>query len=306
MLQNNITSIDLNLLKVLNEIEKRGSVTLAAEALGLGQPAVSQALARLRVTLNDDLFVRGPGGMVPTPRMAELTGPLRTALGQIEHSLFGHQSFDEAQTDTRFFIGASDYAASLFVPKIMKAMAERMPKAALSILRADKSDAERLLLNGEIDAALGLFTEKSEWIRYRHLYRERHVCVFNPDLLNLPDPLLIKDYAAYDHLLVSLNGSPSGFIDELLEKEGLTRRVALTTPYFLQCADLLEYLPLIATLPERFVRHSSSLSKMSVRHLPFDNAGFDVSVAWRKGDEKNPRSAALQDVVLKAVKEHQV
>ncbi|MEM8794295.1 MAG: LysR family transcriptional regulator [Pseudomonadota bacterium] len=303
MRSNNITTIDLNLLKVLNEIEKQGSVTLAAEALGLGQPAVSQALARLRVTLNDDLFVRGPGGMVPTPRMVELTGPLRTALGQIEHSLFGHQSFDEAGTETRFFIGASDYAASLFVPKIMKAIAERMPKATLSVLRADKSDAERLLMNGEIDAALGLFTERSEWIRYRHLYCERHVCVFNPEFLSLPDPLTAKDYATCDHLLVSLNGSPSGFIDDLLEKQGLKRRVALTTPYFLQCADLLEKLPLIATLPERFVRHSSGLSEMSVRTLPFDSAGFDVSVAWRKGDEKNPRSAALQDVVLQAVKD---
>lgn len=302
MHENNLNSIDLNLLKVLDEIERQGSVTQAAEALGLGQPAVSQALSRLRLTLNDDLFVRGPGGMVPTPRMVELTAPLRTALGQIEQTIFGQQSFDPTTANTRFVIGASDYAAALFTPKIMNVLAKSMPNANLSILRADKNDAERLLTNGEIDLALGLFTDKSEWIRYRTLFHERHICVFNPNVITLPDPLPIQDYAAQDHLLVSINGSPTGFVDRLLDRQGLTRRIAVTTPYFLQSAYLLEKLPLIATLPERFVLGCSSLSKMALRPLPLENPGFDVSAAWRKGDENNPRSIALKEVILEAAK----
>lgn len=300
MHRNNLASIDLNLLKVLSELEKQGSVTAAAEVLGVGQPAVSQALSRLRETLQDDLFVRGPGGMVPTPRTKAIIGPLRTSLGQIEQSLFGRQDFDEATTETRFFVGASDYAAALLVPQIMRRLAERMPKANLAILRADKSDMMALLADGEIDIALGMFPEASPWIRRRKLFDERHVCVFNPELLNLPEPLSLQDFLGCDHMLVSLDGTPGGFVDRILEKLGHRRRVSVTTPYFLQSAYLLEKLPLIATLPERFVLHCSSLSKLAIRKLPFDGPAFDVSAAWRAGDERNPRMASLQDVVLTA------
>lgn len=302
MHESNLQSIDLNLLKVLSEIERQGNVTAAAKVLGLGQPAVSQALSRLRTTLKDDLFVRGPGGMLPTPRMEELIGPLRSALGQIEQTLFGPQAFDPSKTDTRFFVGASDYTAVLLAPKIMKVLAERMPHANLAISRADRSDTEMLLANGEIDIALGMFPETTKWIRRRRLFKERHICVFNQNLLTLPDLLSIRDYLSNDHLLVSLDGSPRGFVDGILEKLGHRRRVAVTTPFFLQSAYLLERLPLIATLPERFVLGCSILSKMSRRELPFDNPGFEISAAWRAGDERNSRSKALRETVLTAAK----
>ncbi|MEL7013664.1 MAG: LysR family transcriptional regulator [Pseudomonadota bacterium] len=300
MHEDNLRTVDLNLLKVLNEIERQGSVTAAAERLGLGQPAVSQALSRLRLTLKDDLFQRGPKGMTATPKMQVLIGPLRTALGQIEETLFGAQEFDPATTQTRFLVGASDYAAAILIPSMQRALAAQMPHATLSIRRADRSDAEKLLSNGDIDIALGLFPKTSDWIKTRRLYQERHVCVFNPSLLNLPDPLSLTDYVAQDHLLVSLDGSGRGFVDDILQQHGTERRVALTTPFFLQAPSLLEHLPLIATLPETFVRQSSVLSKMAIRTLPFESKGFAVSVAWRSGDDRNPRVSALCDLVLNA------
>jgi len=238
--------------------------------------------------------------MVPTPRTEAIIGPLRTSLSQIEQSLFGPQDFNEATTETRFFVGASDYAAALLVPKIMRRLAERMPTANLAIRRADKSDMMALLANGEIDIALGMSPDTSPWVRRRRLFKERHVCVFNPGLLNLPDPLSLQDFLGCDHMLVSLDGTPSGFVDRILEKLGHQRRVSVSTPYFLQSAYLLERLPLIATLPERFALECSSLSKMAIRKLPFDGPEFDVSAAWRAGDERNPRIASLQDVVLTA------
>ena len=300
MRKNNLSSVDLNLLKVLNEIELQGSVTAAADVLGLGQPAVSQALSRLRVTLKDDLFRRGPNGMTPTSKMQELVGPLRTALGQIEQTIFGPQSFDPIHTDTRFVIGASDYAAAILTPRIKQAMANQMPNANLSIRAADRSDADKLLTNGEIDLALGLFPEMPDWIRRRRLYQERHICVFNPEVISLPDQMMLEDYVAHDHLLVSLDGSARGFVDGILAKHGLGRRVAVTTPFFLQAPYFLRRLPLIATLPEKFVQDCVILSKMATRVLPFDSPGFYVSAAWRSGDDRNPRISALCDLVKAA------
>jgi len=303
MHQNNLRSIDLNLLKVLSEIERQGSVTGAAHALGLGQPAVSQSLARLRATLQDDLFVRGPNGMTPTPRMLELIGPMRTALDQIEDTLFGSQTFDPLATDTRFLVGATDYTAVMLGSRIMQILALEVPQANLSILRTDKFDAEKMLASGEVDIALGMFPKKGDWIKRRRLFSERHVCVFNPSLLTLPTRLSVEDYVAHDHLLISLDGSPSGFVDGILETLGHRRRVAITSPYFLQSAYILESLPLIATLPERFVRCCPSLSHMALRDLPFDVPSFDISAAWRGGDERNPRLAALIKVVLEAARQ---
>ncbi len=303
MHENNLKSVDLNLLKVISEIERQGSVTAAADVLGLGQPAVSQALSRLRLTLKDDLFVRGPKGMTPTPRLRELIGPIRTALGQIEQTLFGAQGFDPATTTTRFVVGASDYTAALLASRIKRLMSEHMPEATLSIRRVDRTDASKLLSDGEVDLALGLFPDTADWIKRRRLYRERHICVYNPKLLSLPPKLSLKDYVTFDHLLVSLDGSATGFVDEILSRNGLKRHVAMTTPFFLQAPFLLEHLPLVVTLPEKFVAESTSLSEMETRALPFESPGFNVSAAWRAGDERNPRVTALRDLVFAAAAE---
>ncbi|MEM7442675.1 MAG: LysR family transcriptional regulator [Pseudomonadota bacterium] len=300
MQRNNLSNIDLNLLKVLSEIERHGSVTGAADALGIGQPAVSQALSRLRETLKDDLFVRNSGGMKPTPRARELIEPIRLALGQIEETVFGAQDFDRRTAITRYKIGASDYAAALFIPKIKGVLAARMPNANLAIVRADRSDAETLLSNGAIDIALGMLPKTGKWMRSRRLFTERHVCVFNSELVSIPDEMTLDDYIAHEHMLVSLNGSPTGFVDEVLRANGLSRRVSITTPYFLQSAYLLERLPLIATLPERFVRGCSTLSTMAIRQLPFETASFDVSALWRSADEKSARFAEIKEVVVSA------
>ncbi|MEL6172460.1 MAG: LysR substrate-binding domain-containing protein [Pseudomonadota bacterium] len=300
MLKNNLNTIDLNLLKVVAEIEKQGSVSRAAEALGVGQPAVSQALSRLRQTFNDQLFERGEGGMVPTPRMEELIGPVRAALEQIEQSVFGEQDFDPRQTKTRYFIGASDYAAALIVPSLMPHLAQSMPGADLSLRPCDRTNAFSLLSNSEIDLAIGLFTDVPKWFRRRRLFRERHVCVYDPAMVELPDELTLEAFAVYDHLLVSLDGSPTGFVDEILQAAGFARRVRVTTPFFLQAADILRTLPVIASLPERFVAEHASMIGLSRRILPFQASGFDISMLWRASDDRNPRQNNLRDVILSA------
>jgi DNA-binding transcriptional LysR family regulator len=303
MRRGHLTAVDLNLLKVLTEVARRGSVTDAAKALGVGQPAVSQALARLRETLKDDLFVRTATGMKPTPRLEGLIGSIQSSLDQIEQALFGPQDFDAARTQTRFVIGATDYAAALLTPKLMAVMKTRMPQSTLAILPADRFSAMQLLNDGAIDLAVGLFSKPGPWISRRHLFADSHVCVFNPRLLDLPNSLTLEDYAAQDHLLVSLDGSPDGFVDSLLREHGTSRRVAVVTPFFLQCAYVLERLPLVATLPRRFVEGCSTLSKMAYRSLPFETPEFLLSATWRASDDRNPRSTALRDAILAGAKE---
>ncbi|MEO0372622.1 MAG: LysR substrate-binding domain-containing protein, partial [Pseudomonadota bacterium] len=217
-------------------------------------------------------------------------------------SLFGVQSFEPATSDTRFVIGATDYTAAILTPAIMQMMATRAPHATLSIRPADRSDAERLLADGEIDVALGMFPQTTQWIKRRRLYQDHHICVFNDRLVSLPKRLTMDAYVAQDHLLVSLDGTPNGFVDTILDRHGLTRRIAVTTPYFLQGGYLVEQLPVIATLPERFVRGCTILSKLTTRALPFEAPTFDVSLAWRAGDDRNPRLSALKNVVLEATR----
>ncbi|MEM8776129.1 MAG: LysR substrate-binding domain-containing protein [Pseudomonadota bacterium] len=300
MHKSNLNTVDLNLLKVLNEIEKQGSVSHAAKALGVGQPAVSQALSRLRRTFNDPLFERGEGGMAPTSRMQDLIVPVRAALEQIEQSIFGERNFDPAQTTTRYFVGVSDYVSALLVPELLPRFERAMPKADLSLRPCDRSNVFKLLSNSEIDLAIGLFNNIPRWFRRRRLFRERHVCVFNPDLVNLPKKLTLKRFAACDHLLVSLDGSPSGFVDEFLKGAGLRRRVRVTTPYFLQAAELLQFSPLIAALPERIVLKNKSMINLARRELPFQTPEFDISMLWRASDDRNLRQTVLREIVLSA------
>ncbi len=116
----NLNTLDLNLLKTFDALERERSVTRAADCLGLGQPAVSQALGRLRGHLQDDLFVRGASGMEPTERARALIGPIREALRQIEVSIYGDQAFEATAFAGSFAIAVSDFVAAALMPRLLE------------------------------------------------------------------------------------------------------------------------------------------------------------------------------------------
>lgn len=296
----NLGALDLNLMKVFVVLDQERSVTKGAQQLGIGQPAMSHALSRLRDLMKDELFVRGPGGITPTARALELVGPIRAALAQIETAIGGQREFVATTSTKRFTIGVSDFVAAAVLPDLLKAIAVAAPHATIAVRNADRTNAAALIDAHEIDLAIGLFTETAKWHRKVKLFEEDHVCVFNPKRLKVRQPITLKDFVATPHILVTLRADDKGFIDEVLEQKKLTRRIAVTTPYFLLAGYLLHQLPMIATLPRHYAELCAVTSKLAISPLPFSTPRFAISMMWHVRDDASPESVFLRQLVAQA------
>jgi LysR family transcriptional regulator, mexEF-oprN operon transcriptional activator len=296
----NLRQFDLNLLKAFDMLDRERNVTEAARRLGLGQPAMSHALARLREQFDDKLFVRGGNGMVPTPKATELIGPLRLALAQIESALMLHAPADTRVTTKRFRIGMSDVIASAVTARLSEALARQATDASLAVVSADRSDAPAMLDAGELDLAIGLFPAPPAWHDRQVLFEEDFVCAFHPRLINATSPISIEDFVLHPHVLVTRKGNDRGFVDAALDKAKLKRRISVTTQFFLLAGQIINQLPLIATLPRHYAEHFANSAGATLSELPFPSPHMTISVIWHKRNDGNPASLMLRKLLGKA------
>jgi LysR family transcriptional regulator, mexEF-oprN operon transcriptional activator len=295
----NLRNFDLNLIKAFDVLDRERNVTEAAKRLGIGQPAMSHALARLRQLFDDKLFIRSGTGMVPTARAQELIEPLRIALAQIDATFLAQAAPDPKASTRRFKIGMTDVIASAITARLSKALADCAPQASLSVVNADRTNAPAMLDRGEIDMAIGLFPTLSGSQQKEKLLDEDFVCVYNSRLIKASTPISIKEFAMHQHVLVTLQGDERGFADVALEKAKLTRRIAITTSFFLLASELVHKLPLIATLPRHFAENTPYGGSMRISELPFKSPQMDISMVWQKRNEHNAGCVMLRKLLKK-------
>lgn len=180
-------TLDLNLLRVFDALAEERSVTRAGERLGLTQSAVSHALNRLRYALEDELFVRGPEGMTPTPRAAEVWPELRRGLGQLQHAL-APTEFDPASADRVFNLSASAYLCEVLLPRAIMRIREEAPGVELRIRSPDPNQAEGLE-TGRLDLAIGVFGRVAEVFARERLFEERLIWAVRADHPAAAEPL---------------------------------------------------------------------------------------------------------------------
>lgn len=262
---------------------------------------MSHALARLRDLTRDLLFVRSSTGMDPTPRAIELIGPVRSALAMVVAALEGERAF-EPEAEGSVTLGLSDYMAGAITPKLLAALQTAAPKLNVIIKAADRRDVSAKLDQREIEIAVGLLPDAEDWHRREVLYIEDHVCVFSPRQLRLGAAVTLEDYRRLPHLLVSLSGDAHGFVDDALSSIELSRRILVTSPYFLLAGDILEQTPVIATLPRSLAEYCSSLSALEKRELPFASPRFEVAMLWHARDERDARLELVRRLIFDVCK----
>lgn len=281
-------SLDLNLLKVFDRVMQERSVTLAAETLGLGQPAVSHALGRLRAITGDRLFVRGTGGMQPTPRAAAMAPAIRQALFTVEQALHLETSFDPATAQREFRIATSDYVEATLMAPVLGLLSETAPGVRLAVLPLHEERVERDLADGSLDLAIGVFPRVSSALRKAPILSDRHVCVFNAASTGLSDPVDIDGYCGADHVMMSQRGDRGDDIDEILAERHRRRTVRLVSANFLTLGYYLRTAPVIATLPGILARRYADQEGLSVSPLPFEAPEFMISTLWHGRQHEYP------------------
>lgn len=294
-----VSSVDLNLLVALDALLTERNVTRAAARVGLTQPAMSHALARLRRLFDDPLFVRTRGGILPTSRAEQLQEPIRRALREIEGALHGGPTFDPKTAQATFTIATSDYGAFVLVPDLAAAIAREAPGIDLRVLAIPEPLGSELE-DGSIDLVIGLTTGVPESLRRQKLFDERFVCVMREGHPAAEKPLTLTRFLALRHALVAPRGRAGGIVDDLLAARGLSRRVALTVPHFLVAPRVIARTDLVLTLAGRVADAFAEHEGLVVVPPPLALSGFSFHALWHVRRTRDPGHAWLRAKVLDA------
>ena len=289
----NVQDIDLNLLRVFDAVLHEGGVTPAAARLGLTQPAVSNALARLRKLFGDALFVRTPAGMDATPFARELAEPVRQALALLESALAHGPGFDPASATRSFRFYMSDLGQIEFLPPLIERVESRAPGVRLEAAALDVEDIAGALASGTLDLAVGFLPALGPPIERRALFRDPYVCLMRRD--HEITSLTKKKFLEASHVLVSYRGGHR-VIEEAFERAGI--RAALRVPHFTVVPLVLERTDLVLTLPSRVARVYERQGKLKALPLPLPIPVADVGAHWHERFEADPGNRWLREQVI--------
>ncbi|MCS3763345.1 LysR family transcriptional regulator [Bradyrhizobium centrosematis] len=309
--QIDLSRIDLNLLVLFRVVLEERHVGRAAARLSLTPSAVSHALGRLRLLLNDPLFLRTPKGVVPTARALELGEPVAEIIARIERLIGSAAPFDPKTSSRRFTIGAPDAVLVSAIGPLLRSIATAAPHIDIGLIHlmpAPRGGAigepwqENLdmLERRELDIAMLPLPAVSPRFEPRRLYEEDFVLAMRKGhpLARAPSHAA---FAQSQHMLVSLSGEPRGFVDEMLAKRGLERRIALTVPNFMMALAQLSESDLIAALPRRLIEQYAGRFGLVFVELPFARKADTIRAIATKAAMRDAGIAWLMQVVVGSI-----
>jgi DNA-binding transcriptional LysR family regulator len=288
----NLRAIDLNLLVALNALLTERHVTRAADSVGLSQPAMSNALARLRHIFADELLVRGAGGMQATPRAIALAEPVRQVLRQIERVLSSEDVFDPAISSRDFTIRLSDLLAFLLLPPLFALIRKEAPRLKFDTVHLSPTATVEALERDEIDLAISMGLVHASSIRSELLLRDRMVCVMRKGHPLTSRALTLEAFLDARHVKVSMSPTDLRFVDAALARLGLARKVALNVPHWLLVPHILRQSDLLAVMPWRFAR-ALRQQRLAIRELPLPSEPFEWSIYRHRRHDGDPALAWL-------------
>jgi DNA-binding transcriptional LysR family regulator len=291
-----LAKLDLNLLKVLDALIAERNVTRAGEALGRSQPAISNALRRLRAALGDELFVRGAEGLELTPRAQSLVEPLREAIALLQSSLFENAPFDPATATGLYRVSTPDRLSLAVVPRLFDRLRDLAPGIDLHIATADRRQALDLLDDDKIDLALGWLDNPPGYLKTEALLEEYLYCVFREGH-PVASPKAKFDMAAvlsFPHIVVSATGGRTAIFDDLLARRNLARRALVAVPNFTPVPHLLarsDMIGVFTKLAADVFERSFGLVK---RRVPLNIGKIATVMAWHARNDGDRKHAWLR------------
>jgi len=295
-------TLDLNLLVVFDIVGQERSATRAAAKLNMSQPAISHALTRLRRALRDELFVRTPDGMEPTPYAERLAGPVRTALQGLHLALDGAAAFDSTSAERGFAIAVDNRAALILAAPLATAVAAEAPGVSLDLRPSGTLDVAERLDRGELDLALGGLASPGERFSDIRLFENGFAALVrrgHPAAAN--GGLTVEALAAHPHLSLSSTGEETGFVDDELARHGLVRRVALRAPLLAATAALARS-DMIAVMGERGAHEFARVAPLQVLALPFTSPRLVTAMLWHRRVNDLPAHRWLRSIVLRVAR----
>jgi DNA-binding transcriptional LysR family regulator len=304
----NFRSLDLNLLRVFDAVMAERNLTRAAERLSMTQPAVSNALRRLRESVGEELMTRAAFGVKPTPYAEALWSHVRSALGELRHA-FEPGEYDPLTDAVTFRLAMADATAALLMPALVSHIEGTRALANLRVLPLTTRDPRAMLEHGDADFAIGYFPDAIATLvsqgslaplHHERLYDSEYVCVMRKGHPLADAPLTLDVFCAAHHLLVSFSGRAHGFVDQALAAINRTRRVVLTVNQFFTAGRVVVQSDLLTVLPMTFIEATGYQDQLVWRPIPLALSGIHVEVLWHLRHDRDSSHRWMRQRLIEA------
>jgi DNA-binding transcriptional LysR family regulator len=305
-------NLDLNLLRVFDAVMSEQNLSRAATRLAMTQPAVSNAVKRLREAIGNELFIRTAYGVRSTPRAAELWPPVRQAL-EILQDAIAPNDFDPSTAQATFRVASADSTAALLLPSLVDAIESTTPGIRIQMVPLTTREPRPMLMATEIDLAVGSFPgvlaqlavpgTLAVNIRYYRLYSGKFVCVMRRDHPLAKGELSLDDYCAAHHLQVSFSGRSHSFVDDALATMDRRREIILTVNQYFTAGRIISGSDLLMILPYHLIAATGMQDLLTWKELPFSLPEMHVDMLWHERNTRNPAHQWLRERIIAAVEE---
>jgi DNA-binding transcriptional LysR family regulator len=290
--------IDLNLLVVFNEIFQEQQISSVAKRLNLSQPAVSNALARLRRTFDDQLFVRTKDGMQPTPLAEQLAEPIRSALNGLTQALNVQEKFDAATSARQFSLALTDVAELYFMPRLIQQCARLAPQVKIRTERTNSLNLMSDMGAGRIDIAIGAFKEMSDALFQRRLFKQRYVVMMRAGHPMATESLTQKKYLSAQHLIVDSSESPYDRINHDLEKAGVLNKAKFSVPHFTAVPYIIANSDLLVTVPQKLAEAAALPFQLAFQASPLRLPELQTNIFWHRRFNQDHGNQWLRNLIV--------
>jgi len=291
--------IDLNLFVVFDALYRERSVSRTAMVLNLSQPAVSNALARLRNTFDDPLFVRVKGGVAPTPIADTVVDDVRKALTLLKRSIEVSAGFNPTSSDKTFQLGMNDLAESLLLPKLRLHLREVAPKVSVTSYYVDRRAGAEELKSGLIDLMVDAPLIDTSDLGSKPLSSLPYVVAMRRDHPLTGRPLSVEDYLESEHIHVSSRRKGAGQTDLALHSMGLDRTVKMRVQNFLVAARITLETDLLWTVPKVL----ADALPLHRTELPFRVEPMRLYMFWHKQAKDDPSNIWIRETIAQLLEQ---
>lgn len=291
-----LSSLDLNLLVVFDAILKDRNITIAARRVGLSQPAMSSALARLRKVFDDPLFVRTSNGMQPTPHAQLLAAPIQRACELVVSALEIDTAFDPLTVDCTFRFYMTDIGEAVYLPKLLGALAQRAPGVKVKLLRIPEQGEQAAMAAGDVDLAVGFFPDLQAGFFQQRLYADEFVCLLRSDHPQVKGPLTVQQFATMRHAVIATAGTGhEAAIGRAVAKHRL--QVSLTLPHFMALPLIVSQTDYVVIVPRRLALAFAGHANIRMVEPPIKIPSFEIKQHWHERYHHNPANQWMRALI---------
>ena len=278
-------------------IYKEKNLTKAGEVLGITQPAVSNALSRLRALFDDELFVRTSKGMVPTAVAQNISEDIKEGLNLFRNTISDSSTFTPKTARTTFKISMGDTSSYRLLPKLFKSLGKKAPEIDFISYLTPRRDTPRELAAGNIDFSIDPPIHTESALKHSKLFEDKYVVMVRKDHpMASKRKITLDDYLSLSHILISERSTGMGHVDISLFKLGLTRRIALRAQHLLLAPHILETTDLALTSTKSFAKSNN----LKTFELPFQVEPLVLHLYWHETKENDSGNKWIRELILKS------